>query len=201
MKKTFFALFAASVVLMLPLTAFSADQQKSSWYLSLGAGTGGGNSEGDELLEGISDKIGPITFHLGIGAIVTPRLHAGFDMSMFGVDGTHNYEEEFEFVTSYAWIFNYYGAVSFYPMEKGLFFKAGLGLSKFKFHYGSTSALYDRNFSVFGYGVLLGAGIDIWLGKSFNLGLHFEWSKQFYNDSETPDNTSFYSIYVAFSWF
>jgi len=201
MRKTVLVLLAACLTLILPISAFSADHQKSSWYLSLGAGTGSGNAEGEELLSGAGDKLGPMTFHFGLGAIVNPRLHAGFDLSVFGVDGSYDDPTTYQFSTEYAWIYNYFGAVSFYPFEKGLFFKGGLGLSKFQYHFGSNNAALDTDLSVMGYGFLVGGGLDLWLGKSFNLGVHFEWSKQYYNDSEAPDNTDFYSIYVAFSWF
>ena len=198
MKKTIFMTLAVCLVLVLPISGFTADHQKSSWYFGIGAGTGSGNADGEELLDGMDDKLGPFTFHLGIGAIVTPRLHLGFDFSMFVVDGSLDTEDEF--ISSNAQIYNYFGAVSFYPFEEGLFFKTGLGLSKFKYSYNMTFA-DDISISAQGYGFMLGGGVDLWLGTNFNLGLHIEWSRQFFDDSEVPDNTDFYSIYVAFSWF
>ena len=84
-------------------------------------------------------------------------------------------------------------------MKKGLFLKAGAGISAL--YYRIDTPIFDQTETYSGTGFLLGIGYDFWLGESFNLGIHAEYSKQSYSESDAPDDTEFTSIYLSFYWF
>ena len=179
-------------------TAFGEGKTKSSWYIGFGLGTGQLQIEGDtmdDVFSGYSDiDIDPeITLNFGIGAIINPKLHIGFDgsavrQSADGPGGDLTVQ-----------VNNYLAAVTFYPMVKGLSLKAGFGLATMM--YDLDTYTIDESDTYTGTAFLVGLGYDFWLGKSFNLGIHADYSIQNYNDSDAPDDTDFLNLYLSFYWF
>jgi outer membrane protein with beta-barrel domain len=181
-------------------TTLAEDKKKSNWYIGFGLGTGTLQIEGETADDAYEDNpnidVDPeLTLHFGVGAIINPKLHLGFDLSVIrqAVDsGIGNDYESFQ-------INNYFVALSYYPWTKGLFLKVGGGLSNFVYEYDGEYNVDSETYS--GTGYLVGLGYDFWLGKSFNLGIHAEYSRQSYSDSYAPDDTEFTSIYLSFYWF
>lgn len=53
-----------------------------------------------------------------------------------------------------------------------------------------------------GFGILGGVGYAFWLGKTFNLTLNIDHSRQYYNsDAFEPNRSQFTSAYVGFDWY
>ena len=178
---------------------FAEEKKKSSWYIGFGIGTGQLKIEGetmDDFYEDYSyiDVGNELTLHFSVGAILNPKLHLGFDGSLIRQTADSDYDATLDVQVN-----NYFAALSFYPVEKGIYLKAGIGLSTLVAEI--DTPFYDDSETYSGTGFLLGIGYDFWLGKSFNLGIHAEYSKQNYSDSDAPDNTEFTSIYLSFSWF
>lgn len=190
-------LITAAIILMIfSGTAFG--QEKSNWYIGFGVGTGQLQIEGETMDDAFSDyndiDVDPeLALHFGVGGILNPKVHLGFDGSFIRqtADGPGG-----DFTLQ---VNNYLAAVTFYPMEKGLLLKAGLGLATIM--YDLDTDTIDESDTYGGMGFLLGIGYDFWLGKSFNLGIHAEYSRQSYNDSDAPDDTEFASVYLTFYWF
>jgi hypothetical protein len=53
------------------------------------------------------------------------------------------------------------------------------------------------------YGVLAGVGYTFWIGKSFNLTINFDHSRQFYasGDVNYPSNSQFTALHLGFDWY
>ena len=81
---------------------------------------------------------------------------------------------------------NYFFMFTHFPKEEGFFIRAGGGLSNLMFEIDGAFSASD---STGGFGILGGIGYAFWLGKSFNLTLNIDHSRQFYeggNDPATP---------------
>ena len=200
MKKSVSVLLIGVLVLICSGgAAMAGEKNKSKWYIGFGIGTGTLQIEGetvDDVYEDSSyvDVGDELTLNFGVGAILNPKLHLGFDLSAIRqeVDADFSHESE-----SYQ-INNYFAALSYYPWTKGFFVKVGAGFSNLVYEY---DGVYDVSDTYDGTGYLVGLGYDFWLGKSFNLGIHAEYSKQTYSDSHAPDDTDFTSIYLSLYWF
>jgi hypothetical protein len=176
-------------------SSFAQEHQKSSWYIGFGLGSGQAKFEGDKAFENADSKSPKITFNFGVGAILNPNIHLGFDVSAWRQEAEYDYYNQ---TISYQ-INNYMLALTFFPMETGLALKAGVGACVFVYNNdydgGSTAESYS------GKAFLFGVAYHFWLGETFNLGLNLEYSKQYYNDDEVFDDTDFWNAYVSFYWF
>lgn len=180
--------------------AMAAEKNKSSWYIGFGLGTGilemEGESAEDYLDDQDYDDVGTeVTLNFGVGAILNPKLHLGFDLSAvlqeLDVDRSHR-SEIYQ-------VNNYFAALSYYPWTKGFFVKIGGGLSVLIYDEDTDK---NNNLDTYsGVGGLVGLGYDFWLGRSFNLGIHAEYSRQAYSDGDAPDDTDFLNVYLSFYWF
>lgn len=188
--------------------SYADEHHKSIWYIGFGLGSGQGWIEGDTFSKyfdnegdyiGIKPEKSPmITFNFGIGAILNPNLHIGFDGSAIRQTATYNsagLKGEYTYQIN-----NYLLAVTYYPDETGLSLKAGIGFADMQWDV--TGDLFYSHFTetYTGNAYLIGAGYDFWLGDTFNLGLHVEYSKQNYNNSKAPSDSDFVNIYVSFYW-
>ncbi|MDH5720733.1 MAG: autotransporter outer membrane beta-barrel domain-containing protein [Spirochaetia bacterium] len=183
-------------------------EQKSSWYLGFGLGSGDGAyslASGNEVtfddwFEGLDT--GPkIAIQLGVGAIILNDFHLGFDMSALSQNGT--YKDYFGNIDAQLQINNYLLSLSYFPYTTGLFIKAGLGASvissNIKIEAFGMNETYNDSFG--GFSGLIGAGYYIWLGDTFNLGINLEYSHQEYEESSIPRKSNFWSVYTSFYWF
>ena len=136
-----------------------------------------------------------LTLNFGVGAILDPTLHLGFDLSAIlqELDLDNSSRSELYQIN------NYFAALSYYPRSKGFFVKAGGGVSVLV--YDDDTDKNNNLDSYGGLGYLVGLGYDFQLGKAFNLGVHAEYSRQVYNDKDIPDYTDFLNIYLSFYWF
>lgn len=87
-----------------------------------------------------------------------------------------------------------------FPYEEGFFIRAGGGLSSILYQIDASWS--NSSDTVGGYGVLGGLGYAFWLGKSFNLTVNLDHSRQFYPSSTTkPENSQFTILYLGFDWY
>lgn len=201
MKKALILLVACALVLSFASLS-SAQHQKSSWYIGFGIGSGSAKYEGDSA-EDWAESIGatdpeaetPITINFGVGAILNPNLHLGLDISALRESVTDD-PTDGEVISQ---INNYLLAATFFPMAEGLSLKAGFGRCALALELDAPGV--DESETYGGWAWLIGVGYQFWLGEHFNLGIHFEYSKQSYDDSDAPDDSDFYSFYVSFYWF
>jgi hypothetical protein len=205
MKKFSISILSLILVAVFTATAFAQDEDdsKGSWYIGFGLGSGQGwfniDDYGDFSWDEYFDeapsasKSPKVTINFGVGAILNPYFHLGFEIS--AIRQTAEYPAD-QYITLQE--NNYYAVGTYYPMVTGFSLKAGLGLNMFLIEadtaYGSDSESYS------GYGALVGIGYDFNFGSNFQLGLHADYSKHIYNDKDL-NNSSFLSIYVSFYWF
>ena len=201
MKKSVVVVLTAVLVSICCFSeAMAAEKKKSSWYIGFGVGTGILEMDGDSAKDYRDDQDyshaeDELTLNFGVGAILNPKLHLGFDMStvLQELDLDKSNRSELYQVS------NYFAALSYYPWSKGFFVKVGGGLSALVYDKDTDK---DNDLDTYGgAGCLVGLGYDFWLGKSFNLGIHAEYSRQFYNDKDAPDDTDILNVYLSFYWF
>lgn len=202
MKRIIVFLFAFAFVLSFASLS-SAQHQKSSWYIGFGIGSGSAKYEGDSLEDwakalgaGDPEAETPITINFGVGAILNPNLHLGLDISALRESVTDDPSDG----EAIAQINNYLLAATFFPMGEGLSLKAGFGRCALVAEL-DVPGFIDESETYGGWSYLIGAGYQLWLGEHFNLGIHFEYSKQSYSDSDAPDDSEFFNVYVSFYWF
>jgi opacity protein-like surface antigen len=202
MKKILVFLVACALALSFASLSSAQEHQKSSWYIGFGIGSGSAKYEGDSAEDKVKDlgatdpEAGtPITLNFGVGAILNPNLHLGLDISALR-ESVKDDPSDGELSSQ---INNYFLAATFFPMGEGLSLKAGVGMSALVLDLQAPGIDESETYS--GWGWLIGAGYQLWLGEHFNLGIHVEYSKQTYNDSDAPDDTDFFSVYVSFYWF
>lgn len=201
MKKSVVVVLTAVLVLICCFSEpMAAEKKKSSWYIGFGVGTGILEMDGDSVKDYRDDQDyshveNELTLNFGVGAILNPKLHLGFDLStvLQELDLDKSNRSELYQVS------NYFAALSYYPWSKGFFVKVGGGLSSLVYDKDTDK---DNDLDTYGgAGCLVGLGYDFGLRKSFNLGLHAEYSRQFYNDRDAPDDTDFLNVYLSFYWF
>jgi len=89
---------------------------------------------------------------------------------------------------------NYFAAVSYFPFEKGLFLKAGGGISELT---QTTTVFSEQKDKFSGFGYMICIGYDLRIVKRLHIGIHADYSRQTYNSSDAPDDTDFTNIYIA----
>ena len=190
MKKILVLLIAVLVMGTASMSfAFDEGQEKNSWYIGFGIGTGNGeiSSGGSDYSWDEAWPLEPsiLSVNLGIGGVINPSFHLGLEMTgtrlTFSESGLEGW---FQFNS-------YLLAASFFPMERGFFLKAGLGLAA-AIAGGDISADSES-----GTAVMAGIGYFFNFGSDFNLGVHFDYTLQSYEDMDQK----FYNFYVSFYWF
>jgi hypothetical protein len=142
---------------------------------------------------------GPATFSFDfqIGASLTPRLLLGGELTVFVAAisrdtfaGTEN--------ASVA-MTNLNAVLTFYPFQRGLFLRGGLGLSSI-----STSLELPRQPTftkdASGVDIALGVGYAWWIGQRFNLSGNLDWSRQSYGGRDF-DGSAFWRLSLGFGWY
>jgi hypothetical protein len=141
----------------------------------------------------MTDFVGPdpTTLAIGfrVGATLTPKLLAGFDVYAVGAVSTGGFEDTQIQVSTYG------ASATFFPWEKGFFVKGGPAIAVLTLDQGSLGSGDWR-----GLGLSYGAGYAFWLGRSFNLGLVLEGNTSWYG-SDGPDSTSIGSLSLSFDWY
>ncbi|MDH5681151.1 MAG: hypothetical protein OEZ36_06175 [Spirochaetota bacterium] len=197
------ALFFVSVLLILPSLVSADDSRRGGWYIGFGIGGGlnksfnlpNESSVYDNWLSGTSQQPKFVT-NFKVGGTLTSRFLIGMDITMMTQSGTTSGG----FSSNIA-ITNSFLMLTFFPFEEGLFFRAGGGFSSLEAS--KSDSIYQSTFhSALGYGASAGLGYAFWLGKSFNMSINLDHSRQFYSGNAAGYNRSqFTSIYLGFDWF
>jgi hypothetical protein len=183
------------------------DRQRDRWYIGFGVGGGNGRvrlggetlSFGDFLGDGAT--AGGLDFE--IGATVTPRLLVGVDLRVIAASA--EFRTPSGDLERTLGIVNLDGVVTFFPWERGLFLRGGIGLSSLNATEKLAGTRTDA--SATGANLLAGIGYAFWLGRSFNLTLNLDFSGQSYGSSENwengegPDASSFWTFGLGFDWY
>lgn len=177
----------------------SETHTRSNWYIGFGLGAGldarytlnGKEITFDDWMKGVDEKGPKIALNFKVGATLSPKTLIGFDGTAVGQTGKVGGKDV------QIQINNYFLMLTHFPQEEGFFIRAGGGLSNImnKDTTGNTEVVH-------GYGILGGVGYAFWLGKSFNLTLNLDHSRQFYSaGANEPDKSQFTSAYVGFDWY
>lgn len=177
-----------------------APPRRDTWYIGFGIGSGGGNvtdeSGSYRLTAGLTS---PVTnfINFKVGATLTPNLLLGLDIAGHVTSGTvpallgGTYDASRQ-------ITNIDAMLTWFPIERGLFLRGGLGVTNYKVEVkGQGSDDVDgANFTV-------GGGYAFWLGRTFNLTLNLDYSAQTYNSgrSGAPSRTNFTALWLGFDWY
>jgi hypothetical protein len=129
------------------------------------------------------------------GIALAPGLYAGLDLT--GVAKAGNVPKGGAPLTlekTYIQITNYFGAVTWFPWETGLFLKGGAGISTMGITVESSSERAT------GFGFLVGAGFALNLSGGHHLTLSAEQSWQSYGGSSTtkPSSSQFASAFLGY---
>ncbi len=200
MKKRMIILILVIAFFTFPGMGLAENHERDNWYIGFGLGTFFGASYGidgqeitfDEWLEGLEK--GPKTsLNFKVGATLSPKTLVDFDVTAVSQTGSLSWMDKSIQIN------NYFLMLTHFPKEEGFFIRAGGGLSNMMVEidtvFGSASETYG------GFGIIGGVGYAFWLGKSFNLTLNLDHSRQFYSDENGPDNSQFTSFYVGFDWY
>jgi hypothetical protein len=180
-----------------PVAAPSTGPKRDSWYIGFGVGSGGAKAKDEtgsySLSEGMSDAT-KVSINFKVGMTLTPTLLLGLDINGFQSSGT---------ITGTALdatytISTFNAMATWFPMERGLFLRGGLGLSNLSLEvtgYGSDD--------VSGWNLDVGGGYAFWLGKSFNLTLNLDYAAQGYSSSKVgaPTSSSYWALWLGFDWY
>jgi hypothetical protein len=178
-----------------------ADRQRDSWYIGFGVGGGDARikvpSGTHSLDEFFGDDTTPIALSFKVGATLTPKLLLGFDLTSISASAEYA-DPTFGDVDRSLSIVNLNAVATFFPMERGLFLRGGLGLagisSRIDTSFGDVSDSYS------GVNVLGGVGYALWLGQAFNLTVGLDYSAQSYG-GDGPDSSSFWTLGVGCDWY
>lgn len=173
---------------------------RDRWYIGFGIGGGGGSVSGQGETFDFEDlNLGrdPSTlfFNFKVGATLTPRLLLGLDIGAIASVADEGG------VSSGVSIANVDVVATFFPMERGLFLRGGLGRSGLTIT-AEGPGIGTLETSVDGFNVLGGIGWAFWLGRSFNLTVNLDLSRQWYGASTNlPEDSSFGALWLGFDWY
>lgn len=176
---------------------------RDSWYIGFGLGGGTGSLErggGRLSFKEYLFDLDPTTvsINLKVGATLSPKLLLGFDGSAVRSQVSSGGDN------AALQISNYDVVATFFPMEKGLFFRAGAGLSRFS--YDEEIGGFSFSTGTTGVNAIGGVGYAFWLGQKFNLTLNVDLSAASYGDQNDPDgilpeSSRYASFWVGFDWY
>lgn len=181
-----------------PAPAVAAPQPpptRGSWYIGFGLGGGSGqaiDTAGSLKLEDWVDA-SPATLlaQFQAGVTLTPRLLFGGELSVLRIASNTGG------VTKAVQITNLDAMLTWYPLERGPFLRGGAGLSSFRRDWTG----YDTG-QFGGANLTIGAGYAFWLGRTFNLSLHLDYSKQWYGANAIAlTNSSYAALWLGFDWY
>lgn len=180
-----------------PPPAPPSAQQRGSWYIGFGLGSGGGSARIGNASYSFTDLLGrsgtTAAINVRVGGTVTPQLLVGFDGGAVGAIASSP-SEQFQL--------NYYdlGAM-FFPWERGAFARAAVGRSVFSIKTDGP-VLYGKG-TYGGWNAVGGIGYAFWLGQAFNLTLNLDYQAHFFSDTGAIDVSrgSAWSAWLGFDWY
>jgi hypothetical protein len=96
-------------------------------------------------------------------------------------------------------VLNYDAVATWFPRQRGLFFRVGAGLASFRMT--SSDPAGTLKSSRGGFGLLMGGGYSIWLGQSFNLAVNVDLASQFFaDDPGLVRSSSTWNVWLGFDW-
>jgi hypothetical protein len=179
-----------------PPAAYYPGQQRDTWYIGFGLGTGDGSltraSTSYTFKEANFDRSPSNLFlNFKVGATMSPRLLLGLDITAL-----RSTADQGGF-TSAVQVTNTDAVVTFFPMERGLYLRGGVGLSSMV-----VSADGFSDSTARGANILLGAGYAFWLGQKFNLTVGLDFSAQNYGSSNDQiEDSKMWALWVGADWY
>jgi hypothetical protein len=191
-----------------------APYQRDNWYIGFQLGGGdatvrlrdrdasfvkpaaqGGNYKLRRFLGG-----SPTTFDADfqIGATITPRLLLGGQLSVFSAQAT--YDTPTGEVTNTFGVVGLNALATFFPWERGLFLRGGLGLASATATFEKVPPYGKVKEKGSGVGFTAGLGWAWWLGKSFNLSANLDFSGQGYG-GDYFKGSSVVNLGLGFMWY
>jgi hypothetical protein len=174
-----------------PLPAPTRDR----WYIGFGVGGGSGrasDTSGDLALERWVDPDHLTAFlQLQAGVTLRPGLLVGGELN------TLRTGSDTALGKKTAQVSNLDAMVTWYPQEKGFFLRGGGGLTVFTREWpGLKIGKYP------GANLAIGAGYAFWIGRTFNLTLHLDHSRQWYGKNVIHLSGSSFTVgWLGFDWY
>jgi hypothetical protein len=191
-----YVIIAVMILLAIPEQSSAVNNTASSWYIGFGAGSGIAFGDG-KIFHKRGDSIAvPLVLNLGIGASLSKQIFLGFDYISFShfADQSINGKEETRVLS----VDNFFASAMYFPGWERLFLKVAFGwsyLGDWEYNFIDSSATFYG-----GPGITAGIGYFIPLRDTLNLGLHLEYSREWFN-GELFDHTDMAVIYVSLYWF
>ena len=180
----------------------AAEPPSSPTKVFAGAGLGGGfgarakfngrSVSFDDQLQGTIDKSPLVAVNVAsFGIAMRPGLYAGIDLSGFGQTATALNGDK-----RHLQITNYFGSLTWFPWESGLFLRGGFGFSQFV----ATTASTTEHSG--GLGFLVAAGYALQLTGAHHLSLTVEQTWQSYGGSSLtqPDSSQIGGVFLGYMW-
>ncbi len=174
---------------------------RDRWYIGFGFGGGDGKAANETasatFKEMNLDRSSTTVFmNFKMGATLTPKLLLGGDISAIssGADS--------DGVTTSVAVVNLDAVATYFPMERGLFLRGGLGRSSVGYSV-DAYGYGDADGTATGFNVMGGVGYAWWLGRQFNLTANLDFSRQWYGSSSelNIDDSQFWSLWLGCDWY
>ncbi len=172
--------------------------EPSKVYIGAGIGPGlgarfkvnGNTVTFSDQFQGGTDKSPLVAVNVAsFGIALNSKTLVGIDLSAVAQRGT------IAGTTTHVQITNSFAALTYFPWEKGLFVRGGVGISNLVTVSGSQS---DR---VYGFGALLGAGYALQVSGRHHLTLTYTQTWQSYSSSGSkPDSSQFGAVYLGYMY-
>ncbi len=172
--------------------------EPSKVYIAAGIGPGlnarfkvnGSTVTFSDQFQGTTDKSPLVAVNVAsFGLALNSKTLVGLDLSAVAQAGT------IAGTKTHVQITNTLAAVTYFPWEKGLYLRGGVGISNLVTVSGSQS---DR---VYGLGALLGAGYALQVSGRHHLTLTYTQTWQSYSSSGTkPDSSQFGAVYLGYMY-
>jgi hypothetical protein len=202
-NKLLFFILLVAVSIVFPAIVLAETHTRDNWYIGFGLGgaldaryeVDGEDISFHDFFAGAHTH-GNAALNFKVGGTIDSNNLLGFDATFVRQEGTYGSAEEESLQIS-----NYFLMFTHFPSKEGLFFRGGGGFSNITYesrYYGMKDEL-EAN----GYGILAGIGYAFWVGKSFNLTINLDHSRQFYTsgDYNYPSNSQFTTLYLGFDWY
>ena len=171
----------------------------------IGAGLGGASNAKfktngqtvtfNDVFQGSTDDTSTVAVKIAtFGIALRPGLYGGLDLTGIGKSGNVPVGPNTQQKT-FLQITNYFGALTWFPWESGLFLKAGTGLSTFALAVQNGTTTHAS-----GLGFLVGAGYALQLTGNHHVTLTVEQTWQSYGGSSStkPDSSQFASVFLGY---
>lgn len=179
----------------LPASPLTAPPSRGPWYAGVGLGSGSGQAHdtfGRLSLRRWVDQ-DPLALFAQVegGITLTPHLLLGGELSLLRINSNTGAASKAVIIS------NLDAVATWFPMERGVFLRGGAGFSAFTRQWsGLASGRYN------GGNLTVGGGYAFWLGRSFNLVLRVDYSKQWYaKNAIALTDSSYTALWIGSAWY